>query len=141
MAEQAYAAEEAAAALARARELSSTVRDGAKWYVRYQVIYGCAAAVVVLMIGLLEHPYGVAIGIGFWGVVVAGLSVYSARQRVARRGFGRWRAGMILTWGLLYAGVLVPGTIWFQGAVAWWLPGALVVALPGLIGGYMEARR
>ncbi|MFD8330529.1 hypothetical protein ACF082_18460 [Streptomyces lydicus] len=141
MTEQAYAAEDAAAALARAQELSSTVREGAKWYVRYQVIYGCAAAVVVLAIGLLGHPYGVAIGVGFWGVVVAGLSVYSARQHVARRGFGRWHAGMIFAWALLYAAVLVPGTIWFQGAVAWWLPGALVVALPGLIGGYMEARR
>ncbi|MFE0377672.1 hypothetical protein ACFW1M_19270 [Streptomyces inhibens] len=135
------AAKDAAAALARAQELSSTVRAGAKWYVRYQVVYGCAAAVVVLAIGLLSRPYGVAIGVGFWGLVVAGLSVYSARQRVARRGFGRWHASMIIAWGLLYAAVLVPGSIWFPGVVAWWVPGAVVVALPGLIGGYLEARR
>lgn len=137
----AYASEDAAAALARAQELGSTVREGTRWYVRYQVIYGCASALVVLAIGLLGKPYGVAIGIGFWCAVIAGLSVYSARQRVARRGFGRRYAGMIIACGVLYGAVLTPGTIWFPGVAAWWVPGALVVALPGLIGGYLEARR
>jgi hypothetical protein len=135
------AAQDAAAALARAQELRSTVKDGTKWYVRYQVIYGCASAVMVLAIGLLGRPHGVALGIGFWVAVITGLSVYSARQRVSRVGFGRWHAGLIIAWALLYGAVLVPGMIWFQDAAAWWVPGALVVALPGLIGGYVEARR
>ncbi|WP_336054087.1 hypothetical protein [Streptomyces sp. CA2R101] len=136
-----YASQEAAAALARARKLSSTVRDGTRWYVGYQVIYGCASAVLVLCIGLLGRPYGLAIGVGFWCVTIAGLSVYAARQRVARRGFGRRHGIMIASWGLLYGAVLFPGTMWFPGALAWWVPGALVVALPGLIGAYLEARR
>ncbi|MFG2830141.1 hypothetical protein ACGFWI_22190 [Streptomyces sp. NPDC048434] len=136
-----YASKEAAAALDRVRKLSSTVRDGAKWSVWYQLVYGCAAAVLVLSIGLLGRPYGLAIGTGLWCVTITGLSVYAARQRVARRGFG-WRHGvMIASWGLLYSAVLVPGTMWFPGVLAWWVPGALVVALPGLIGAYLEARR
>ncbi|MGG7572131.1 hypothetical protein [Streptomyces sirii] len=135
------AAQDAAAALARAQELRSTVKDGTKWYVRYQVIYGCASALLVLAIGLLGRPHGVALGIGFWCAVVVGLSVYAARQRVARLGFGRRHSGMIIAWALLYGAVLVPGMIWFQDAAAWWVSGALVVALPGLIGGYLEARR
>ncbi|WP_043265556.1 hypothetical protein [Streptomyces sp. CT34] len=136
-----YASSDAAAALARVEELGSTVRNGGKWYVRYQVIYGLAAGLVVLSIGLVKHPYGVAVGVGFWCATVAGLSVYAARQRVSRLGFGRRHAAMIILWGLLYLAVLLPGTFWFKGAAAWWVPGAVVVALPGLIGGYLEARR
>ena len=136
-----YASEDAAAALARAQELGSTVRSGSKWYVRYQVLYGCASAVAVLAIGLLSHPYGVAFGMGFWVLALTGLSVYAARQPVARRGFTRWHNGLIISWGLLYFAVLFPGTTWFEGVAAWWVPGAMLVALPGLIGGYLEARR
>ncbi|MCR8576922.1 hypothetical protein GTW98_29415 [Streptomyces sp. SID8375] len=136
-----YASRDAAAALARAKELGSTVRNGTKWYVRYQVIYGCAAAVMVLSVGLLAPPHGVAIGTGIWVATIVALSVYAARQRVARRGFGRWHAGLITVWALLFLAVLIPGTLWHQGAASWWVPGAVVVALPGLIGGYMEARR
>ncbi|BDM72980.1 hypothetical protein HEK616_64670 [Streptomyces nigrescens] len=141
MPEQAYASEDAAAALARAQELSSTVRASTKWSVRYQVIYGCGSGVMVLALGLLGQPYGVVLGSIFWCATVGGLSVYAARQRVARRGFGRWRAGLIIAWGLLYNAVLVPGLIWFRGVTAWWVAGAVLVALPGLIGGYAEARR
>lgn len=136
-----YASQDAVAALARAQELRSTVRDGTKWYAWYQVIYGIAAAAMVLSIGLISGPYGVAIGSGIWTAVLIGLSVYAARQRVARWGFQRRHASLLTAWGLLYGGVLSGGLIWFPGVVAWWVPGALLVALPGLIGGYLEARR
>ncbi|MGY5129312.1 hypothetical protein [Streptomyces nigrescens] len=136
-----YASRDAAAALARAQELGSAVRKGTKWYVRYQVIYGCAAAVMVLSVGLLPPPYGVAIGTGIWVATIVGLSVYVARQRVSRRGFGWWHGGLLTAWALLNFAVLIPGMYWHQGAASWWVPGAVVVALPGLIGGYMEARR
>ncbi|MEV0371010.1 hypothetical protein AB0I10_14430 [Streptomyces sp. NPDC050636] len=136
-----YASKDAAAALARAQELGSTVRNGSKWHIRYQVIYGCAAAVTVLAIGLLSHPYGLAVGMGIWALALTGLSVYAARQPVARRGSTRRLNGLIVVWGLLHVAVLSPGLIWFEGVAAWWVPGALVVALPSVIGGYLEARR
>ncbi|MBM4794216.1 hypothetical protein HXP44_19610 [Streptomyces sioyaensis] len=136
-----YASKDAMAALARAQELRSTVRDGTKWYAWYQVIFGGAAAVMVLSIGLISRPYGVAIGCGMWVAVISGLSVYAARQRVARLGFQRRHASLIIVGGLLYGGVLSAGLIWFPGVVAWWVPGALLVALPGLIGGYLETRQ
>ncbi|MFF4279633.1 hypothetical protein ACFY0Z_12690 [Streptomyces kronopolitis] len=34
-----YASKDAVAALARAQELRSTVRDGTRWYAWYQVVY------------------------------------------------------------------------------------------------------
>ncbi|MGG2465936.1 hypothetical protein ACO0M4_40285 [Streptomyces sp. RGM 3693] len=136
-----FAASDAAAALAQAEALGSRVRKSTKWYVRYQVLYGFAAGLLVLFIGLVKAPYGVAIGSVLWVAAVSGLSIYAARQRVARRGFGVHRDILIVTWGLLYAAVLVPGMMFFQGVAAWWVPGAVVVALPGLIGGYLEARQ
>ncbi|MER6048693.1 hypothetical protein K2224_09025 [Streptomyces sp. BHT-5-2] len=136
-----YASGEAAAALARAAELGSTVRRSTAWAARYQVVFGCAAGLMVLAVGLVKAPYGVGVGVGFWVAVIAGLSVYAARQRVARRGFGRRHGILIGTWGLLYGAVLVPGVMSFPGDATWWVPGAVAVSLPGLIGGYLEARR
>ncbi|MEV6566519.1 hypothetical protein [Streptomyces kronopolitis] len=136
-----YASQDAVAALARAQELRSTVRDGTRWYAWYQVIYGSATAFTLLSTGLITRPYGVAIGCGVWIAVIVGLSVYAARQRVTRWGFQRRQACLVTAWGLLYGGVLTVGLIRFPGVVAWWVPGALLVALPGLIGGYLEARR
>ena len=83
--------------------------------VRYLVIFGCASAAQVLSVGLLAHPYGVAIGIGIGGVTVTALSVYAARQRVSRRGFGRWHAGLMGVWTLLYVAVLLLGFWHFPG--------------------------
>lgn len=134
-------AKAAGAALARARELDASVRSGARWYVRYQFVYGIAAALTVLAVGLLRHPWGVAVATAFWAGIVAGLSVYAARQPVVQQGFGRRHLRLVLVWALLYVTVLVPGVCWFEGVAAWWVPGAVVVALPGLIGGYLEARR
>ncbi|ANZ16999.1 hypothetical protein ACH4YO_37160 [Streptomyces noursei] len=136
-----YASSDAAAALARAQELSSMVRKRTAWYVRYQVVYGCAAGLLVLVIGLVKAPFGPAIGSGGWVATIAALSVYAARQPVARRGFGRWHGILIGTWALLYSAVLWLGLVFFRGDASWWVPGAVVVSLPGLIGGYLEARK
>lgn len=132
---------DAATALARAQELDSAVRSGSRWFVRYQVLYGIAAAVTVATLGLLSYPVGVAIATTFWLVTIAALSVYAIRQPVSRHGLGRRHQLMILVWTLLYIAVLFPGTRWFSGEPAWWLPGAVVVALPGLVGAYLAARR
>ncbi|KUL34961.1 hypothetical protein ADL22_29125 [Streptomyces sp. NRRL F-4489] len=136
-----YEAGDAAAALARAAELGDTVRKGTRWSVRYQIVYGCAAGLMVLAIGLVKSPWGTAFGLAFWGAVVAGLSVYAARQPVARRGYGKRHAVLIASWGVLYGVVLAAGIAFFPGVAAWWVPGAVAVALPGLIGAYLEARR
>lgn len=136
-----HEAMEPAAALARARELDATVRSGSMWYVRYQLIYASAAAVAVFTLGLLSSPAGVAIVTVCWFIVIAALIIYALRQPVTRRGFGRRHTFMILAWAVLYQAVLMPGVLWFEGDLRWWLPGAVVVAAPGLVGAYLEARR
>ncbi|MCK7624576.1 hypothetical protein MUU72_15955 [Streptomyces sp. RS10V-4] len=136
-----FAAGDAAAALTRAEELGITVRKSTRWYVWYQLVFGVAAGLMVLAIGLVKAPWGTAFGGTFWAAVIAGLSLYAARQRVARRGFGRWHAVLVASWGVLYGVVLSLGLIFFPGVAAWWVAGAVAVALPGLIGGFLEARR
>ncbi|MYT30204.1 hypothetical protein GTY73_15545 [Streptomyces sp. SID8354] len=136
-----YASGEAAAALARAAELGAAVRRNSKWFVWYQVVFGCATGLQMLAVGLLKAPYGASFGGVLVGLAMAGLGVYAGRRPVVRQGHGRRMATMMGAWGLLYGAVFIPGLIWFQGVVAWWVPGAVAVALPGLIGGYLEARR
>ncbi|GGU48050.1 hypothetical protein GCM10010211_10270 [Streptomyces albospinus] len=136
-----YASSDASAALARAEELGSVVRRGTRWFAWYQVVFGCGAGLQLLIVGLLKPAYAASFSGVVFGAVMAGLWVYVGRQPVVRRGFGTRIAIMVGAWALLYAAVLVPGFIWFQGVAGWWMPGAVAVALPGLIGGYLEARR
>ncbi|SEG76259.1 hypothetical protein SAMN04489712_111142 [Thermomonospora echinospora] len=129
----------ASAVLAQAEALQDKVRHRSLWYARYLRCYGAAAFVMTLM---LCWGKGWVVGsVALWGVVIAALSVYAARQPVARRGFGRRHRLIIGCWAVLYAAVLVPGTIWFQGEPVWWLPGAVLVSLPAFIGAHLEGRR
>ncbi|MEW1656840.1 hypothetical protein [Streptomyces sp. NPDC093707] len=136
-----YASGDAAAALARAAQLGATVRKRSRWFVWYQVVFGCVAAVIVLVAGLVQAPYGAQLSGGLGAALAAGLAVYAARQPVARRGFAVRHSIFMGAWVLLYLAVLLPGAILFHGNAAWWVPGAVVVSLPGLIGGYLEARK
>ncbi|MFI1204626.1 hypothetical protein ACH4VR_35250 [Streptomyces sp. NPDC020883] len=136
-----YASGEAAAALARAAELGATVRRSSKWFVWYQVVFGCATGMQMLAAGLLKAPYGASFGGVILGSALAALGVYAGRRPVVRQGYGRRMATMMGAWGLLYGAVFIPGLICFQGVATWWVPGAVAVSLPGLIGGYLEARR
>jgi predicted ferric reductase len=117
------------------------VRHRSRWLIRYQVAYGAAAFVNVLMLGLIGAPAGVAVGTGFWMLAMIILSVYALRQPVAYRGMGWSHSIMIAAWALVYMAVLIPGSARFEGEPAWWLPGSVAVALPPLLSAYMTARR
>lgn len=132
-------AEAAGAALTRAETLQRRVRRRSRWYVRYLQIYGAGAFVATLLLGL--GPRGVAASVAVWGAVVAALSAYAVRQPVSRHGFTRRHAMIIASWAVLYAAVLMPGVLWFEGELLWWLPGAVVVSLPAFLGARLEGRR
>ncbi|MEV0401860.1 hypothetical protein [Actinoallomurus sp. NPDC050550] len=132
---------DAAEALARAQDLDSAVRGGSRWAVRYQLVYGVAIAITVAVVGLLGHPVGTVVGTVFWLVTLAALIVYALRQPVIRRGFGQRHSLALGASTMLYIVTLFTGTSHFEGDPAWWLPGAVVVALPAFIGAYVAARR
>ncbi|GAA4104982.1 MULTISPECIES: hypothetical protein [Actinomadura] len=131
----------AAAALEQAERLGTAVRRHGRWLVRYQLGYGVASFLVVLMLGVIDGPIGIGVSVGVWGVVITLLSVYAARQPVAHRGMARAHSLMIATWAALYGLVLSVGVTWFDGRLAWWLPGAVVVASPGLVSAYLTHKR
>ncbi|AQZ62596.1 unnamed protein product [[Actinomadura] parvosata subsp. kistnae] len=132
---------DAAAALAHADGLGAKVRQRSQWYGRFLVLYSVAAFFVVLVIGLNPGPVGAIASMAIWAPALTGLVVYAFKQPVTRAGFTRRHLLIIGSWTALYLAVLFPGTAWFEGNLAWWLPGALVVAIPGLIGAYVEVRR
>ena len=132
---------DAVAALAHADLLGAKVRRHSQWYARFLVLYSVAALLVVLLIGLYPGPVGAIASMAIWAPALTGLSIYAVKQPVTRAGFTRRHLLIIGSWTALYLAVLFLGTAWFEGDLAWWLPGALVVALPGLIGAYVEVRR
>ncbi|MEU1674848.1 hypothetical protein ABZ752_22880 [Streptomyces roseifaciens] len=131
----------AATALARAQAMDSAVRDGSRWFARYQLVFGLAAGVAVLACSLIDGPASAIAFALLWTGTVTTLALWANRQPVSRHGLGRRHHHLIATWGLLHAAVIAPGTIWFRGEPAWWVPGAVAVALPGLVGAWREGRR
>ncbi len=132
---------DATEALARAGALRSSVNQRSRWLIRYQLGYGGSAFVSVLLLGLFGGPAGVAASVGFWVIAIIALSVYAHRQPVAHRGMARSHGFMIAAWTLVYFAVLFPGVTWFEGDLAWWVPGAVAVAVPSLLAAYLTARR
>ncbi|MFF2654504.1 hypothetical protein [Streptomyces sp. NPDC058045] len=130
-----------AAALAQAQQLKTSVDRRSHWVVRYQLAYGTVSFAMVLTLGLLRGPLGVGLSMGLWMSAILVLSVYAARQPVAHRGMAATHGVMIGVWAVLYGIVLGFGVAFFRGELVWWLPGAVLVALPGFGAAWVTARR
>ncbi|TNY37871.1 hypothetical protein EIO00_06400 [Thermomonospora catenispora] len=130
---------DARAALARARALQERVRHRSRWYARFLWLFGAGSFVTTLLLAFGTPVRLVAAGL--WGALVIGLSVYAVRQPVARHGFGVRHGVVIGVWATVYAVVVTVGVTAFDGDLRWWLPGAVAVALPALIGARLEGRR
>ena len=125
-------AAEAAATLRRHRRIDETVRARSGWYRRYLLIYAAGSVLTALVVGLAPFP-GTIVGPSLWVGLCWGLEEWSRRQPVSRVGSSRRHRWFIGTWTLLWAAVVIPGSVWFRGNPAWWVPGALVMALPALV--------
>ncbi|MEV5711875.1 hypothetical protein [Actinoallomurus sp. NPDC052274] len=129
------------AALAQAEQLKAAVDRRSRWVVGYQLAYGTASLAMVLALGLLGGRLGTVVSLAIWVPVVVALSVYAAQQPVAHRGMAVTHGVMVGAWGVLYGAVLGVGIAFFPGDLAWWLPGAALVALPGFGAAYVTSRR
>ncbi|MFJ8011389.1 hypothetical protein [Streptomyces sp. NPDC096339] len=130
-----------AGALGRAAELERAALRRSDWYGRYLAVFGGSQLFMVPMALLWRGPVAGAVFAVAQALIVGGLSVYAARQRVMRRGFGLRHGVIIGTWGLLFAATVVLGVNVFTGDAAFAAAGALVCALPAAIGARLELRR
>lgn len=130
---------QAADALRRHGEIDQTVRTRSDWFRRYLLIYAAATVSLALIVGLAPSRTTVIVATVLWVVATGALSQWAKQQPVSPVGFARRHTAVIAVWALLWGAVVIPGTIWFHGNPAWWVPGALLTALPALVAYRREA--
>jgi len=121
---------EAAAALElAARSTAKTSGIGHRWTRSLLLAWAAMTIVVVLLVGLGGIP-GIVIG-SLIGPLFAGtVAVWAARQGIRARNLnGRYLLAVCL-WAVLYGAALLLGLPAQAGDPAYWLPAALVTAVP-----------
>ena len=135
-------ATEAAHLVATAERLGRAVRDGSSWrYVAW--LTGMAAADVgyLAALGVADADPDVLVVSLAFVASVAGLSLgLLPGARASSAGFSRRWVTAVAAWGALYAVALVVGLLAFRAEPAFWLPAAVVTALPLVLGARAEAR-
>jgi hypothetical protein len=120
---------EAEAALADARTARTSLAAGGNWLRRYLFVFAAASVPLVLLIGL-GGQRGATIGTMLWIFLVSVMSWWGARQRVVLRGHKRRSILAFGGWGVLYGATLLLGEYLFPGQPAFWVPAAVITAVP-----------
>lgn len=130
----------AVGALDRAAGLEKAARARSGWYARYLWIFA-AGQLVLVPVSLWWHGLASALFFSLGNtLLVTGLSVYAARQRVVRRGFGLKHGLLIGTWATVFGLGIALGTTVFADDVAFAVAAALACALPPALGARSETR-
>ncbi|MET9597073.1 hypothetical protein [Streptomyces sp. NPDC006459] len=130
----------AAGALGRAAGLEKAARQRSGWYARYLWAFAAGQLVLVPIAVLGRGPVS-AVVMGVANVLlVTGLSLYAARQRVVRRGFGLKHGLLVGSWAVVFALVVVLGVTVFGRSVPFAVGAALACALPLAVGAWTEMR-
>lgn len=113
-------------ALAQASALETSARRGSRWLVGWYIIFGVATLVVASILAYVPGPVGMVTFIVFWGLVVAGLSVYAGTRKTAMRNMGKVHGAVIGAWGGAWAltvalGVTIGQLGYLLGGVACFL--------------------
>ncbi|MFB7181792.1 hypothetical protein ACFCYI_29310 [Streptomyces sp. NPDC056257] len=131
---------EAAGALGRAAGMEKAARARSGWYARYLWVYAAGQLVLVPLAVLGRGPVAVALMGAINVLLVSGLSLYAARQRVVRRGFGAKHGVLIGSWAAVFALSVVSGVTVFGRSVPFAAAAALACALPLALGAWSETR-
>jgi len=133
------AATDPRAQLERAAALTASTRAaGWRWVRTYLTGWAAGSVVLVLAIGLGGTP-GLVAGLAGWGALVAGGVVWVQRQGFSVAAAGR-RIGIGAgLWAATYGVLLAVGLLGFAGEPAYWVPAALVSALPLLAAAWWPA--
>ncbi|WKD35171.1 hypothetical protein [Streptomyces xanthophaeus] len=130
----------AVGALGRAAGLEQAARRRSGWYARYLWVFAAGQLVLVPIAVLWQGPVSGAVFAVTNGLLVTGLSVYAARQRVVRRGFGVKHGVLVGSWAVVFALSITLGTAAFGHGVPFAVAAALACALPLAVGAWTETR-
>ncbi|TXR55286.1 hypothetical protein [Quadrisphaera setariae] len=121
-------ADQARAALAGADTARRGLTARGRWLAGYFGAFAVGSVVVVLLIGL-GGDTGTTLAMIGWVLLVSLGVGYAATRPVRLRREGRLHALAWLSWGVVYAVALLGGHP-RHGELAYWLPAALVTAVP-----------
>ncbi|MFA7767283.1 hypothetical protein ACGFNX_17705 [Streptomyces sp. NPDC048723] len=130
----------AVGALGRAAGLEQAARQRSGWYARYLWAFAAGQLVLVPIAVLWHGPLSGAVFAVTNALLVTGLSVYAARQRVVRRGFGVKHGVLVGSWAVVFALSITLGTAAFGHGVPFAAVAALACALPLAVGAWTETR-
>ncbi|GAB3710046.1 hypothetical protein GCM10027590_02260 [Nocardiopsis nanhaiensis] len=133
--------EEAWDALEQAEALDAKIRPRGRWYAVYGLGYGFASLILVLILGLAPSAMGVIVGSSFFAVALALLSFYMAKQPVKPLHYGKLHSWGIGGWGVIYTLSLFVGLTFLQGELLWWVPMAVLSAVPTSVAGLIALRQ
>ncbi|MER6255930.1 hypothetical protein ABT224_31725 [Streptomyces sp. NPDC001584] len=133
-------AAKAVGALGRAAGQEQAARRRSGWYARYLWAFAAGQLVLVPIAVLWRGPVSAAVFAVTNALLVTGLSVYAARQRVVRRGFGVKHGVLVGSWAAVFALSITLGTAAFGHGVPFAAAAALACALPPAVGAWTETR-
>jgi hypothetical protein len=120
---------EVKAALADAHTASTALAARGNWLRTYLLTFAAGSVALVLLIGL-DGQRGATIATTLWLLLVASMSWWGARQRVILRGHKRRSFLAFGGWGVLYGTTLLVGEYLFADQPAFWVPAAVITAIP-----------
>ncbi|MDJ0462384.1 hypothetical protein [Streptomyces sp. H27-C3] len=132
---------EAVEALGRAGTVERAALHDSGWYARYLLVFA-AGQLVLVPVAVLWHGLAAALVFALANAaLVGGLSVYAAKQRVVRRGFGVRHGTPIGSWAVLFGLTVALSVTVFVDSPAFAVVAALGCALPPAVGARQEMRR
>ncbi|MGK5548785.1 hypothetical protein ACSNOH_29235 [Streptomyces sp. URMC 127] len=131
----------AEAALGRVADVEKAARARSGWYARYLWVFA-AGQLILVPIAVLWHGFVPAlVFVIVNAALVTGLSLYAARQRVVRRGFGAKHGLIVGTWGAVFALAASLGNTVFVNSPAFAAAATTACALPLAMGAWLEMWR
>ncbi|KLN36531.1 hypothetical protein FB00_01385 [Cellulosimicrobium funkei] len=132
---------EASSALADASRLAASTRARAwRWVRLYLTGWAAASVCLVLALGLGGRA-GFVVGMSAWALLVTVGVTWAARQGAMVAGARPRLALGAGAWAVVYGATLFVGLDRFAGEVAFWVPAALVSAVPLLLAAWIPAPR
>jgi len=129
----------ARAALVAATHSAAQVRTRAQWMSTYLAAFAGGFAGVTLLLGLMRPVWLRMILFGLaWPLLIVSMQMWAARRPAHLHATRRRVAKYWIGTGALYGAVLVVGTPALLGRALYWIPAAVLVATPLLIGSWRE---